>query len=109
MNDTMTHTPDPEDPTPRRGLAEYPINQDRANTVLRALLEKGPMTADEFVTRSGVYVNSWAPTFTKLRKHGLVARTGDKRATSHKASAHVVQITDEGRVAYEHATLGAGS
>jgi DNA-binding PadR family transcriptional regulator len=82
-------------------LATEPItgklNKDKAHTILAALDEQGPMTADEFITRRGLYVNSWAPTFTALRKHGLVARNGEKRATTHGSEAYVIEITDDGR------------
>jgi hypothetical protein len=70
---------------------------DKTTTVLRALANEGPQTVDEFVTRRGWYVNSWAPTFTKLRKAGLAMRTGDQRSTTHGARAHVIAATDTGR------------
>ena len=66
--------------------------------VLQAL-EGEPLTADEFVTTRGWYVNSWAPVFAGLRKRGLVARTGDQRTTTHGAPAFVVAITDAGKLA----------
>lgn len=61
-------------------------------TVLTALESEGPMTVDEFVTRRGLYVNSWAPTFTALRKAGRIRRTGERRPTSHGAEAFVVEV-----------------
>lgn len=79
----------------RKPLA--PLNTDRALAILAALDTQGPMTADEFITHRGAYVNSWAPTFSGLRAHGLVARTGAKRTTSHGSSAFVVEITEAGR------------
>lgn len=77
--------------------------------VLQALANEGPLTADEFVTRRGWYVNSWAPTFTQLRKAGLVARTGQKRKTVHGAEAFVIEITDLGRKALTAGTSAAAA
>lgn len=68
----------------------------KEEVVLAALKDNGPMTADEFVTRRGWYVNSWAPTFTGLRKQGLVRRTGERRKTRHGADAFVVEVTEAG-------------
>ena len=70
---------------------------EKALVVLGALDRSGPRTADEFVTARGWYVNSWAPTFTQLRKAGLVRRTGERRTTSHGAEAYVIEITEAGR------------
>lgn len=75
------------------------LNKDKAHVVLTALAEQGPMTVNQFVETRGWYVNSWAPTFTRLRKFGYVQRTGDKLPTSHGASAFVIAITDAGRAA----------
>jgi hypothetical protein len=66
------------------------VKTDKAAVVLKALADEGPQTVDEFVTKRGWYVNSWAPTFTELRKVGMVKRTGEMRATSHGAQAHVI-------------------
>ncbi|WP_405056996.1 hypothetical protein OG474_30200 [Kribbella sp. NBC_01505] len=70
---------------------------DKTTAVLKALADEGPQTVDEFVTRRDAYVNSWAPTFTELRKAGLVTRTGAQRTTSHGAVAHVIAITPAGQ------------
>lgn len=70
---------------------------DKAAVVLKALADEGPQTVDEFVTKRDAYVNSWAPTFTKLRKADLVERIGMQRATSHGAKAHIIAITPAGK------------
>ncbi|TCC19933.1 hypothetical protein [Kribbella sindirgiensis] len=70
---------------------------EKAGVVLKALADEGPQTVDKFVTRRQAYVNSWAPTFTALRKAGLVQRTGKQEATSHGAKAHVIELTGKGR------------
>jgi hypothetical protein len=75
-----------------------------ALTVLRALADGGPSTADRFVTSRGLYVNAWAPHFTRLRKRGLVERTGERETTTHGALAHIVRITDEGLAVLEGGT-----
>lgn len=64
-----------------------------------AEIKKRPTTADEFTTSRGWYINSWAPTFTGLRKRGLIYRTGEQRVTVHGARAFVVAITEEGEAA----------
>ena len=73
------------------------VNQ-KEQIVLRTL-SRGPLTVDEFVTTNKLYVNSWAPTFTHLRKEGLIRRTGEKRATAHGSEAHVLEITTPGLMA----------
>lgn len=62
-----------------------------------AALAVNPMTVDQFVTASRLYVNSWAPVFTHLRKEGLVERTGEQRPTVNGSKAHVLRLTDTGR------------
>ena len=76
----------------------------REQVVLQALAERGPMTADEFVSPAGLYVNSWAPTFTHLKDYGLVERTGQKKVTKHNGIAFVIAITDRGRNAIKEET-----
>lgn len=75
------------------------VLNDKERVVLARLADEGPMTADAFVTSRGWYINSWAPSFTQLRKGGLVARTGEQRTTSHRSKAHVITITEAGRAA----------
>lgn len=72
---------------------------DRELAVLRTLADTGETTVDDFVATSELYVNSWAPTFTRLRQRGLVARTGERATTRHGAQAHVIRITEAGRAA----------
>lgn len=78
-----------------------PILNPKEFIILSALSAEGAMTADEFVTRRRWYVNSWAPTFTRLRERGYVERTGETRPTSHGAFAYVIDITDAGRAAFD--------
>jgi hypothetical protein len=74
------------------------VKTDKAAVVLKALADEGPQTVDEFVTKRGAYVNSWAPTFTGLRKAGLVHRTGGMKRTSHGAKAHIIAASPSGLV-----------
>lgn len=69
---------------------------DRERKVLTAL-KKGPQTVDRFVTRRKLYVNSWAPVFTKLLQDGFLRRTGKTVKTSHGAEAHELTLTARGR------------
>lgn len=78
----------------------------KERVVLAALLVE-PLTVDEFVTERGWYVNSWAPTFTRLRKRGLVKRTGSMRRTSHGALAYVIGLTDAGTSALTREMVAA--
>ncbi len=72
------------------------MRTDKAEVVLKALANEGPQTVDKFVTSRGWYVNSWAPTFTELRKAGLVKRTGAMGRTTHGAKAHIIEATPNG-------------
>jgi hypothetical protein len=72
--------------------------------VLETLAHKGPTTVDRFVGSNELYVNSWAPTFTGLRKRGLVRRTGHTEFTRQGALAYVIEITDKGRDALSPVT-----
>lgn len=69
---------------------------DRCQVILTALREEGPQTVDEFVTRRGLYHNSWAPSFTRLRQGGLVRRNGERRLTAHGSEAYVIAVTKSG-------------
>lgn len=78
---------------------------DKAIEILKAIDRAGDLTVDEFVSSRGLYVNSWAPTFTKLRQNGLITRTGEKRRTSHGAEAFVLTLTQAGREALAEWTV----
>lgn len=75
---------------------EAPPLTEKDGMVLRRMMREGAQTVDEFVSARGWYVNTWAPVFTGLRQRGLLARTGERRRTTHGALAHVITITDFG-------------
>lgn len=69
-----------------------------------AWLNDGPSTVDSFVSSQGLYVNTWAPVFTYLKKHGLIKRSGVRLPTSHGSLAHELQLTPNGFYALKGAT-----
>lgn len=75
------------------------IELDDKEELVLQVLSFGALTADEFVSARGWYVNTWAPVFTKLRQRGLVQRTGNRRQTTHRSMAHVIEITAAGYAA----------
>lgn len=58
------------------------------------------LTADEFVTAGGRYVNSWAPCFTRLHQGGYTRIVG-QRPTSHGSLANVHVLSNRGLVRYQ--------
>ena len=67
----------------------------REYVILYALYLRN-LTPDEFVSHEGVYVSSWAPLFTYLKRDGLIQRTGERRTTAHGRKAHVYRLTASG-------------
>lgn len=76
---------------------------DREQAVLRTLRNQGPMTVDAFVA-DNLYVNTWAPVFSRLKRAGLIDRTGERHFTRYGGTAHVLGITKHGVAA-----LGKGA
>jgi hypothetical protein len=67
----------------------------------------GAQTADEFCDRDNLYINTWAPVFTRLRATGYLERTGERRATVNGGTAWVVDLTLRGKLAAQAAQKGA--
>lgn len=66
--------------------------------VVLRYLAKRDTTVDEYLTKRGdLYVNSWAPTFTRLLNEGILERTGEKRRTRNGGSACVHRIVRKHR------------
>lgn len=66
------------------------MNEDKSKVVLD-WLRKTPGTVDEFIRETGFYVNSWAPTFTRLYQRGRIRPVGH-RTTSHGGTANVWEV-----------------
>lgn len=69
--------------------------EEKRRRILRWLGERGDGTVNEFVRQHGLYVNSWAPTFTYLKRDGLIEATGLFRETQYGSPANVWRVTDK--------------
>jgi len=61
------------------------------------------LTVDEFVVNNNLYVNSWAPVFTRLFQRGFTQLAG-QRETVRGTLANVHFRTQEGRDALDAVT-----
>lgn len=89
----------PIDPMQTSLLPAPPLKLDEKDLRILRYLAQRPSTVDEFLSETGLYVNSWAPRFTGLRGAGLIERTGETRLTRYGSAAAVNRLTEAGHEA----------